>query len=178
MNAALRQQNRVMMGKLLVIVVGMLGFAFAMVPMYRQVCDALGINATRVLAASNTQVDLSRSVRVELLAASAQGLRWPFVALEDAVTLHPGELRTVRYRVTNNLGRAVTAHASMSVAPTSAAQYLRKTECFCFTNQTLAAGETREMPVTFYIDREAPADLGTVTLSYTFFDVGKAAGAG
>jgi cytochrome c oxidase assembly protein subunit 11 len=176
MNAALQQQNRQLMGKLLVIVVGMLGFAFAMVPMYRQICEALGVNATRVLAASNTQVDTSRSVTVELLAASAQGLQWPFEALEGAVTLHPGELRTVRYRVTNNLGRPVTAHASMSVAPMSAAQYLKKTECFCFTNQTLAAGETREMPVTFYIDREAPGDLGTITLSYTFFDVSRTAG--
>jgi cytochrome c oxidase assembly protein subunit 11 len=177
MNAALQQQNRQLMGKLLVIVVGMLGFAFAMVPMYRQICDALGVNATRVLAASNTQVDATRSVKVELLAGSAQGLKWPFEALEGAVTLHPGELRTVRYRVTNNLGHAVTAHASMSVAPMNAAQYLKKTECFCFTNQTLAAGETREMPVTFYVDREAPADIGTITLSYTFFDVGRAAGA-
>jgi cytochrome c oxidase assembly protein subunit 11 len=177
MNAAIQQQNRQMMGKLLVIVVGMLGFAFAMVPMYRQICDALGINATRVLVATNTQVDTSRSVTVELLAGSAQGLQWPFEALDRAVTLHPGELRTVRYRVTNNLGRPVTAHASMSVAPMSAARYLKKTECFCFTNQTLAAGETREMPVTFYVDREAPADIGTITLSYTFFDVSKAAGA-
>jgi cytochrome c oxidase assembly protein subunit 11 len=177
MNAALQQQNRQLMGKLLVIVAGMLCFAFAMVPMYRQICEALGVNATRVVAASNTQVDASRSVTVELLAGSAQGLAWPFEALEGAVTLHPGELRTVRYRVTNNLGRAVTAHASMSVAPMSAAQYLKKTECFCFTNQTLAAGETREMPVTFYVDREVPRDLGTITLSYTFFDVSGAGGA-
>ena len=176
MNAAVQLQNRQMMRKLLVIVVGMLGFAFAMVPMYRQICDALGLNATRVLAATNTQVDASRSVTVELLAGSAQGLQWPFEALDREVTLHPGEMRTVRYRVTNNLGRAVTAHASMSVAPLYAGQYLKKTECFCFTNQTLEAGETREMPVTFYVDRAAPTDLGTITLSYTFFDVSKAGG--
>ena len=176
MNAAVQLQNRQLMRKLLVIVVGMLGFAFAMVPMYRQICDALGLNATRVLATTNTQVDASRSVTVELLAGSAQGLQWPFEALDREVTLHPGEMRTVRYRVTNNLGRAVTAHASMSVAPLYAGQYLKKTECFCFTNQTLEAGETREMPVTFYVDRAAPADLGTITLSYTFFDVSKAGG--
>jgi len=177
MNAALRQQNRQLMGKLLVIAAGMLCFAFAMVPMYRQICDALGVNATRVLAAGNTQVDPTRSVTVQLLAGTAQGLGWPIEATEGAVTLHPGELRTVRYRVTNSLGREVTAHASMSVAPPYAAQYLKKTECFCFTNQTLAAGETREMPVTFYVDRGAPGDLGTITLSYTFFDVSRAAGA-
>ena len=169
MNAALEHSNRVMMGKLLVIAVGMLGFGFAMVPMYRQICDALGLSQTRTVGAGNTQVDLGRSVTVELLASSA-GLPWRFEALERSVRLHPGELVTVRYRVTNTLGRAVTARAVMNTAPADAARYIAKQECFCFTDQTLAAGEVKEMPVVFRVRPDVPAGLGTISLSYTFFE--------
>jgi cytochrome c oxidase assembly protein subunit 11 len=163
-------RNRQLMGKLLVIVVLMTGFGFAMVPMYRQICNALGFNQQRVVAAVNTQVDLSRVVNVELLASSA-GLPWKFETLDRAVHLHPGELTTVRYRVENTLGRPVTARAYMNTAPARAARYLEKQECFCFSNQTLAAGEVREMPVVFRVKTDAPADLETISLSYTFFEV-------
>lgn len=169
MNAALERSNRVMMGKLLVIAVGMLGFGFAMVPMYRQICDALGLSQTRTVGAGNTQVDASRVVAVELLASSA-GLPWRFEALERVVRIHPGELVTVRYRVTNDLGRPVNAHAFMNAAPAGAARWIDKRECFCFTDQTLAAGEVREMPVVFRVRPDAPADLETISLSYTFFE--------
>jgi cytochrome c oxidase assembly protein subunit 11 len=169
MNATLERSNRVMMGKLLVIAVGMLGFGFAMVPMYRQICDALGLSQTRTVGAENTQVDLGRSVTVELLASSA-GLPWRFEALERTVRIHPGELVTVRYRVTNDLGRAVSAHAFMNTAPAGAARWIEKRECFCFTDQTLAAGEVREMPVVFRVRPGAPADMDTISLSYTFFE--------
>jgi len=168
-------QNRQLMGKLVVIAVAMLGFGFAMVPMYKQICDALGITQTRVVAAVNTQVDASRDVTVELLASNA-GLPWKFEALDRSVKLHPGELATVRYRVENTLGRSVTAHAAMNTAPAAAAKYLLKQECFCFTNQTLAAGESREMPVVFRVSADAPRDLDVISLSYTFFEV-KAPGA-
>lgn len=170
MDAALQRENRQLMTKLLVIVVAMLGFAFAMVPLYRQICDALGISQTRAVAAANTQVDTGRSVSVELLASSA-GLPWRFEALERTVSLHPGEVRTVLYQVTNTLGRPVTAHAVMNAAPSNAAQYIEKQECFCFTNQSLAAGETRRMPVVFRVSPKAPADMTTISLSYTFFEV-------
>jgi cytochrome c oxidase assembly protein subunit 11 len=106
---------------------------------------------------------------VELLASSA-GLPWQFEALDRTIELHPGELRTVRYRVMNTLGRPVTAHAVMNTAPAVASRYIEKQECFCFSDQTLAAGETREMPVTFRVRPDAPADLSTVSLSYTFFE--------
>jgi len=172
MNAGLELRNRQLMAKLLVIAVGMLGFGFAMVPLYRQVCDALGLTQTRAIVAANTQVDASRDVRVELIASSA-GLPWRFEALDRSVRLHPGELATVRYRVANTLGRAVTARAVMNTAPANAARWIEKTECFCFTNQTLAAGESREMPVVFRVKNGAPADLDTISLSYTFFEVPK-----
>src|SRR5687768_8341524 len=103
LDADVALQNRLMMRKLLVVAVAMLGFGFALVPMYRQICEAIGINQTRVVAPDrNTQVDASRSVRVELLATSA-GLPWRFEALDREVTLHPGQLATVRYRVVNTL---------------------------------------------------------------------------
>ena len=166
-------QNRLLMTKLLVISALMLGFGFAMVPMYRQICDALGITQTRVVAGGNTQVDPTRDVTVELLASNA-GLPWRFEALDRSVKLHPGELVTVRYRVQNNLGRPVTAHAVMNTAPMAAARWIVKQECFCFANQTLAAGESREMPVVFLVSPKAPADLGTISLSYTFFEAPRA----
>jgi cytochrome c oxidase assembly protein subunit 11 len=165
----LKRRNRQMLGKLLVVAVGMLGFGFALVPMYRQICEAIGITQTRQVSAQNTQVDASRSVTVEMVASSA-GLPWSFEAVDRSVTLHPGELTTVRYRVVNNLGRPVTAHAVMNTAPAAANRYIDKRECFCFSDQTLAAGESREMPVVFRVSPEAPASLTTVSLSYTFFE--------
>ena len=167
--ADLALQNRRMMGKLLVVALGMLGFGFALVPMYRQICEAIGITQTRAVGSGNTQVDTSRSVTVELIASSA-GLPWSFEAIDRTVTLHPGELKTVRYRVVNTLDRPVTAHAVMNTAPAAASQFIEKRECFCFTDQTLAAGEAREMPVVFRVSPEAPASLTTVSLSYTFFE--------
>ena len=173
-SAALESRNRKLMGKLVVIALGMLGFGFALVPMYRQICEAIGITQTRVVAAANTQVDTSRSVTVELVASSV-GLPWRFEAIDRSVSMHPGELKTVRYRVVNTLGRPVTAHAVMNTAPALANRYIEKRECFCFSEQTLAAGETREMPVVFRVRSDAPANLTTVSLSYTFFETARGA---
>ena len=169
MDAAIATQNRQLMGKLLVIVVLMAGFGFAMVPMYRQICEALGITQTRAVAAANTQVDASRSVTVELVASSA-GLPWRFEAIDREVKLHPGQLATVTYRVVNTMGRPVTAHAVMNAAPSNAGRYIEKQACFCFSDQTLAAGEERVMPVVFRVRPDAPKDLATISLSYTFFE--------
>ncbi|MBK7661826.1 MAG: cytochrome c oxidase assembly protein [Betaproteobacteria bacterium] len=169
MDATLETQNRQLMGKLLAIVVLMTGFGFAMVPMYRQICEALGITQTRAVAGANTQVDTSRSVTVELVASSS-GLPWRFEAIDRQVSIHPGELATVNYRVVNTLGRAVTAHAVMNAAPANAGRYIEKQACFCFSNQTLAAGEERVMPVVFRVRPDAPKDMTTISLSYTFFE--------
>lgn len=169
--ADLELRNRQMMRKLLIVVVGMLGFCAAMVPMYRQICEAIGITQQRAVSAStNTQVDRSREVVVELIASSA-GLPWSFEAIDRSVKLHPGELVTVRYRVVNTLGRPVTANAVMNTAPAGAQRYIEKQACFCFTEQTLAPGESREMPVVFRVSAEAPRDLQTISLSYTFFEI-------
>lgn len=169
MNAELQLRNRQLMAKLVVIAVGMLGFGFAMVPMYRQICEALGLTQTRAVGAVNTQVDLSREVTVELIASSS-GLAWEFAPIDRAVKVNPGKLVTVRYRVTNTLERAVTARAVMNTAPANAARWIDKQECFCFSDQTLRPGETREMPVVFRVSPAAPAGLATISLSYTFFE--------
>ena len=168
-DTAIAARNRETMTKLVVIAVFMLGFAFAMVPMYRQICESLGITQGRVVGARNTQVDPTRSVTVELLASSA-GLPWRFEALDREVKLNPGQLVTVNYRVVNTLGRPVRAHAVMNAAPSNAARYIEKQACFCFSDQTFVAGEERLMPVVFLVSPEVPRDLTTITLSYTFFE--------
>jgi cytochrome c oxidase assembly protein subunit 11 len=155
---------------MLIVVVGMLGFCAALVPMYRQICEAIGITQQRAVSAStNTQVDLSRQVVVEMIASSA-GLPWSFEAIDRSVKIHPGELVTVRYRVVNTLNRPVTANAVMSTAPARANRYIEKQACFCFSEQTLAPGESRDMPVVFRVSPDAPREMQTISLSYTFFE--------
>jgi cytochrome c oxidase assembly protein subunit 11 len=168
----LAARNRVMLKKILVICAGMLAFAFAMVPIYRQVCKAVGFDQQRVLGSANTQVDPTRDVEVDLVAATS-GLPWKFEALDRSVHMHPGEYVTVRYRVENTLGRPVVAQAVMSTAPERAEEYIQKLQCFCFTNQKLGPGEVREMPVTFRVKADAPRDLQAIVLSYSFLEVPK-----
>jgi cytochrome c oxidase assembly protein subunit 11 len=168
--ADLELRNRQMMRKLLIVVVGMLAFSAALVPMYRQICEAIGITQQRAVSAStNTQVDRTRQVEVEMIASSAGRAR-SFEAIDRSVKVHPGELVTVRYRVVNTLGRPVTANAVMNTAPARANRYIEKQACFCFSEQTLAPGESREMPVVFRVSAEAPRDMQTISLSYTFFE--------
>lgn len=166
----IRENNRVTFWKLLMVVPVMLVFCASMVPLYRQICNVLGITATRSIA-QNTQVDTSRVVKIEFLANLNKDFAWKFEPVEKAVEIHPGEMATVKYRVTNMLSHATTGRAVPSFAPLEAGLYFNKLECFCFSNQTLQAGETREMPVTFFVDPKAPVSLGTIALSYTFFDV-------
>ena len=148
----------------------MLVFCASMVPLYRQICNVLGITATRAIG-QNTQVDISRVVKIEFVANLNKDFAWKFEPVEKTVEIHPGEMATVKYRVTNALSYATTGRAVPSFAPLEAGLYFNKLECFCFSNQTLQAGETREMPVTFFVDPKVPVSLGTIALSYTFFDV-------
>lgn len=165
-----RTQNQVMLWKLLAIVVAMLVFCASMVPLYRQICKVLGITATQSII-KNTQVDVTRLVRVDFVAHINPSFAWQFVPVEKTVELHPGAMVTVNYRVTNTLATATIGRAVPSFAPMEAGAYFNKVECFCFSNQTLQAGETREMPVTFFVSPELPKHVGAIALSYTFFDV-------
>ncbi len=165
-------ENRRTLAKLSVVAVAMFGFAFAMVPFYEKVCQALGVNyfITPDTAYANTQVDLTRRVTIEL-DANTHDLAWRFRPMVRHLTVHPGELAQVEYEIANVREAPVTAQAVPSYGPQRAGQYFRKLECFCFTQQTLAGGETRRMPVVFLIDPALPRDVNTITLSYTFFEV-------
>lgn len=170
--------NQQMLVKLLVIAVAMFGFGYAMVPFYRAICDALGLNSViKADAAANTQVDASRFVTIEFDTNLRSNLPWTFTAVEKSVRIHPGALTQVTFEVRNRSDRPVTGQAIPSYGPQLAGRYFKKLDCFCFTQQTLAPGEVRRMPVAFVIERELPQDVNTVTLSYTFFEVeGKARG--
>ena len=157
--------------KLCVIVVAMFGFGFALVPFYERICEATGLrNIAQPDAPVNSQVDRSREVRIEL-DSNVRKLPWDFHPLERVVTVHPGEVRQVVYEIDNPTDRPLTGQAIPSYGPEQAAQYFRKLECFCFAKQTLQPGERRQMPVVFVVDPSLPADIGTITLSYTFFEV-------
>jgi cytochrome c oxidase assembly protein subunit 11 len=166
-----RRDNRTLLVKLCVIVLAMFGFGFALVPFYEKICEATGIrNIAQPDAPANTQVDTSRAVRIEL-DSNVRKLPWTFRPLEAVVAVHPGEVRQVVYEIDNPTGRPLTGQAIPSYGPQEAAQYFRKLECFCFAKQTLQPGERRQMPVVFVVDPSLPADIGTITLSYTFFEV-------
>src|SRR5450830_1024548 len=150
--------NRSMLGKLLVVTVVMFGFGYALVPVYKQMCELLGINVLTqrdgtVVRPANTQIATSRSIAV-----------------------HPGELASVMYEVVNTQDRTVQAQAIPSYAPQSATPHFKKVECFCFRQQTMQPHEARQMPVVFFIDPALPREVKTITLSYTFFEVGGGVG--
>jgi cytochrome c oxidase assembly protein subunit 11 len=171
MNNDRRRQNRTLLVKLCVVVVGMFGFGYALVPFYDRICEATGLrNIAQADEVKNTQVDRTRAVRIEF-DSNVRKLPWTFRPLEVEVDVHPGEVRQVEYEITNTTDRAITGQAIPSYGPAYAAQYFRKLECFCFSPQTLAPGERRRMPVVFVVDPALPADVATITLSYTFFEV-------
>jgi cytochrome c oxidase assembly protein subunit 11 len=171
---AVATSNRSILRKLVIVSILMFGFGWALVPLYRKICEVTGINVVTLRdadasTARNTQVDLSRTVTVEF-DANARGA-WSLRPHVRHLQVHPGELVQVTYDLVNLQDRRVAGQAIPSYAPQQSAQYFRKLECFCFTQQTLAAGEMREFPVVFFIDPTLPADVQTITLSYTFFEV-------
>ncbi len=180
-NAELRRDNRRMLGKLVVVAVAMAGFGYALVPIYRTICAALGINVLslaeidaqggkRADYKNNTQVDTSRTITIEF-DANSRG-PWEFAPEKRSVQVHPGELTTVMYTFKNVQNRTMAAQAIPSYAPMQAMAHFHKLECFCFNQYTLAPGEEKKWPVVFVIDPKLSKDVKTITLSYTFFEVG------
>ncbi len=166
-----RANNRSLLIKLAVVVAGMFAFGFALVPFYEKICQATGLrNIDQADQVKNTQVDLSRSIRIEF-DTNLRNLNWQFKSEEPIISVHPGEVREAMFEVVNRTDHAITGQAIPSYGPREAAAYFRKLECFCFAKQTLQAGERREMPVVFVVDPSLPADVPTITLSYTFFEV-------
>lgn len=158
------------------VTLAMFGFGFALVPLYGLLCDLTGFNGRSVgmlvpAADVAERVDESRTVTVEFLTTVNGGRPWRFAAETPRLQVHPGKLYSVNFVAHNPQDRAVVAQAVPSVAPWNAANYLKKTECFCFRQQPFAPGEEKTMPMRFILDPELPAAVDTVTLSYTFFDV-------
>jgi cytochrome c oxidase assembly protein subunit 11 len=177
---ALRADNRQMLLKLAIVAALMFGFGYALVPMYRAICSALGINVLAVselltvpglsVPVVNRQVDTTRTVTVEF-DANARG-PWDFKPAQRSIDVHPGQIATVMYEFRNRQNRTMAAQAIPSYAPAQAMAHFNKLECFCFTEQILKPGESRQWPVVFVIDSKLPKDVKTITLSYTFFEVG------
>ena len=168
---SLAQENRRLSRRLAIVAVAMFGFGFALVPFYNQICAALGVNSiVEKSEPLNSQIDSTRTITIEL-DSNTHDLPWRFRPLVNHVTVHPGELTTVEYEVVNVRAAPVTGQAVPSYGPQHAGEYFKKLECFCFTQQTLAAGETRRMPVIFVVDPRLPRDVSTIAVSYTFFEV-------
>ena len=176
---ALKSENIRMVRKLAVITVSMFAFGYALVPLYKAICEMTGINVLalsdeitsgkKVLPA-NTQVDLTRIITVEF-DANSRG-PWDFKPAQRSVQVHPGELTTVMYEFQNIQNRRMSAQAIPSYAPMQAQAHFNKIECFCFNQYTLEPGEKKTWPVAFVIDPKLSKDVTTITLSYTFFEVG------
>jgi len=169
---SIKDENRKLSRKLGIVALMMFGFGFALVPFYDQICAALGVNSIEAKSdlPANSQIDFSRSVTIEL-DSNAHNMPWRFKPLIGHVKVHPGELVTVEYEIVNVRDAAVTGQAVPSYGPQRAGEYFRKVECFCFTQQTLQAGETRRLPVQFVVDPRLPKDVNTIAVSYTFFEV-------
>jgi cytochrome c oxidase assembly protein subunit 11 len=176
----LRQANLGMVGKLVVVACLMFAFGYAMVPMYKSICKALGINVLALTeqdipgvsakSKPNTQVDMSRTISVEF-DANSRGV-WEFKPEVRSVQVHPGAMTTVMYEFKNTQNRTMVAQAIASYAPKQATAHFNKLQCFCFNEYTLKPGESKRWPVVFVIDPQLPKDVSTITLSYTFFEVG------
>ncbi len=156
--------------------VGMFGFGFAMVPLYDVFCDVMGTRledgdgrVTQAEAAETVMPAEDRWVTVHMDTSVDQYLPWQFAAQDKFVKVRVGELAEAMFDAMNQADYPVTGQAVPSVAPAEASIYFAKTECFCFTRQQLAGGETREMPVKFMLDPELPEDIKVVTLSYRFY---------
>jgi cytochrome c oxidase assembly protein subunit 11 len=176
---ALRTENVKMVGKLCVVAAGMFAFGYALVPIYQKICEMTGINILALgekqvpgapTAAANSQIDTSRTITVEF-DANARG-PWLFKPAQSSIQVHPGQLATVMYEFQNVQDRKMAAQAIPSYAPRNAAAHFNKLECFCFNQYTLEPGEKKQWPVAFVIDPRLSKDVTTITLSYTFFEVG------
>lgn len=174
MSQAQTSANGKLVIKLMAVVVGMFGFGFALVPLYDVFCDLTGINGkTRNEAASysGVLVDESRLVTVEFITRTNGGMPWKFEAKSQRVKVHPGEMHQVDFLARNPATRDMVGQAVPSVSPGTAALFLNKTECFCFNQQPLKAGEEVLMPMKFYVDPQLPEDISFFTVQYTLYDV-------
>ena len=167
--------NAKLVAKLLLGVVAMFGFGFALVPIYDVFCKVTGLNGKTggrvAYEVGAADVDLARTVTLQFVTMNNISMNWVFHPLQNEIEIHPGELNEVKFYAKNPSSVRMVAQAVPSVAPSGSASFLHKTECFCFTRQVLEAGQEIEMPVRFFVDKALPKDVHKMTLSYTLFDV-------
>lgn len=169
----LARRNRRTARHLAVLTLAMFAFGFALVPLYDVFCEITGLNGKtgRVEAAAlDNQVDFNRDITVQFVTSVNGTLQWEFAPQQSQITVHPGGVYEAFFTARNISGVATVGQAVPSVSPNTAAAHFNKTECFCFTRQEFAAGESKLMPVRFIVDRDLPDQVRTITLSYTFFD--------
>ena len=159
---------------LFALALGMLGFSFALVPLYEIFCEVTGITGktSSIVAVEPTAVmqESEREVTIQFLAQVARGMPWEFRPTEHQLKVRVGEVNLTSYYARNHSAKGVTGQAVPSVSPVNVSRYLHKIECFCFTEQYLGAGEDQQMSVRFYIDEELPEEINTLTLSYSLFN--------
>lgn len=160
---------------LLLFIVAMSGFAFALVPLYNVFCDITGLNGKMdlsVTAATPRGVDMSRTITVEFVVNHNNEMPWQFKPKHQVLIVHPGELAATAYYAKNNTGKTMYAQAIPSISPSKVSKYFKKVECFCFSSQKLGPGESAYLGLRFYLDPDFPADVQRLTLAYTLFDIG------
>ena len=168
------KSNKALFVRLILTVIGMFGFGFALVPLYDVFCDVTGLNgktSNQAFVPVAEQVDTSREIKVQFVATNNESMPWEFRPATFEVVVHPGEVTHTTFYARNPRSELMVAQAIPSVAPGKAAAYFHKTECFCFNRQTLSGGEAVDMPLSFIVDRDLPTSVRTITLSYTLFDV-------
>ena len=171
-NNKLANENNNLLRKLIVVAIIMFAFGYALVPLYKKICEVTGVyDLIKPDEIVNTQVDESRTVVMEFDANTRSDIGWQLDPLDFKMDVHPGELVHATFRLTNPTDTSFDAQAIPSYGPQHAAQFVKKLECFCFTQQTINAGETRDFSVVFVLDPTLPSDVGTVTLSYTMFEI-------
>jgi len=170
---SIQQKHRRLTLKLLLGVVLMFGFGFMLVPLYDVFCQVTGLNGKIYNngPVTSSGVDESRSVRLQLIGINNEGMPWRFKPVQSSIELHPGKMTQTHFIAFNPTSESMVAQAVPSVAPSEAASYLHKINCFCFEQQPLNSGEQQEMPLVLMIDQELPAHIKTITLSYTLFDI-------
>ncbi|MCF6252154.1 MAG: cytochrome c oxidase assembly protein [Methylococcaceae bacterium] len=173
MSENVEQKNTKLVRKLVFIVLGMFGFGYALVPIYDVFCDITGINGktdTEAVTDVKYEVDLGREMTIEFITSLNEAAPMVFRTKTKKMKIHPGQYYTVNFYAENKTDKKMVARAIPSVTPGPAAEYLKKTECFCFSEQTFEPKEGKTMPVRFVIDPEIPSRYKTITLAYTFFD--------
>ena len=166
--------NRKTVKKLLLVVIAMFGFGFALVPLYDVFCDITGLNGktnTSAVTYDANGIDTSRTIKVQFITRNAKGIPWDFQPVINEINVHPGEMKLVSFTAKNNASTDIIGQAVPSVSPGEGANYFHKIECFCFTQQPLKASEEVEMTLQFYVDVDLPKDINTLTLSYTLYDI-------